>query len=73
MLDSKGERWLTAEHEPVDVDVSEWNEYTVIAQGNRLIHTVNGQLSSELIDVMIQADPSRACWQSSFTAEIPIE
>jgi len=50
MLDSKGERWLTAEHEPVDVDVSEWNEYTVIAQGNRLIHTVNGQLSSELID-----------------------
>ena len=50
MLDSQGERWLTAEHEPVDVDVSEWNEYTVIAQGNRLIHTVNGQLSSELID-----------------------
>lgn len=50
MLDPQGERWLTAEHEPVDVDVSEWNEYTVIAQGNRLIHTVNGQLSSELID-----------------------
>ena len=50
MLDPQGERWLTAEHEPVDVDVSEWNEYTVIAHGNRLIHTVNGQLSSELID-----------------------
>lgn len=50
MLDPQGERWLIAEHEPVDVDVSEWNEYTLIAQGNHLIHTVNGQLSSELID-----------------------
>ena len=50
MLDPQGERWLIAEHEPVDVDVSEWNEYTLIAQGNHLIHTVNGQLSSQLID-----------------------
>jgi len=50
MLDPEGDRWLIAEHEPVEVDVFEWNEYTVIARGNRLIHTVNGQLSSELID-----------------------
>ena len=50
MLDPEGERWLIAEHEPVEIDVSEWNEFAVIAQGNRLIHTINGQLSSELID-----------------------
>jgi len=50
MLDPEGERWLLAEHEPVKVDVSKWNEYTVIARGNHLIHKINGQVSSELID-----------------------
>lgn len=50
ILDPSGTRWLTAEQEPVRVNVSDWNEYTVIARGNRLIHKVNGQVSSELID-----------------------
>jgi hypothetical protein len=50
MLDPKGERWVVAEHEPVKVDVSEWQEYTVIARGNHLIHKVNGKVTSELTD-----------------------
>jgi hypothetical protein len=50
VLDPSGVRWLIAEHDPVKVSVAEWNEYAVIAQGNRLIHKVNGQISSELID-----------------------
>jgi hypothetical protein len=50
MLDPQGNRWLLSEHEPVTVDVSEWNEYTVIARGNHLIHKINGKVSSELID-----------------------
>jgi hypothetical protein len=50
MLDRKGARWLLAEHEPVAVDVSQWNEYTVIARGNHLIHKVNGKVTSELTD-----------------------
>lgn len=50
ILDPEGERWLLSEHEPVKVDVSKWNEYTVIARGNHLIHKINGQVSSELID-----------------------
>lgn len=50
VVDPEGARWLVAEHEPVKVDVSQWNEYTIIARGNHLIHKVNGQVTSELID-----------------------
>lgn len=50
LLDPEGARWLTAEHEPVKVDVTQWNEYTIIARGNHLIHQVNGQTTSELVD-----------------------
>lgn len=50
MLDPGGERWLLSEHEPVKADISEWNEFTIIARGNRLIHQVNGRVTSELID-----------------------
>lgn len=50
MLDPEGARWLLSEQEPVKVDTSKWNEYTVIARGNRLVHTVNGKVASELID-----------------------
>jgi hypothetical protein len=50
VLDPEGGRWLVGEHEPVRVDISGWNEYTVIASGNRLIHRVNGRLTSELVD-----------------------
>lgn len=50
MLDPDGALWLLAEHAPVKVDVSQWNEYTVIARGNHLIHKINGQITSELID-----------------------
>ncbi len=50
LLDPSGSRWLLSEHEPVKADTSQWNEYTVIARGNHLIHKVNGQVTSELID-----------------------
>jgi len=50
MLDPEGTLWRLSEHEPVKVDVSQWNEYTIIARGNHLIHKINGQTTSELID-----------------------
>ena len=50
LLDPDGARWLLSEHDPVDVDVSDWQEYTVIARGNHLIHQVAGKTTSELID-----------------------
>ena len=50
MIDPEGARWLLWEHEPVEVDLSEWNEFTIIAKGNHLVHKVNGETTSELID-----------------------
>jgi len=43
-------RWLVAEHDPIAVDTAQWNEYTVIARGNHLIHKLNGQVTIDLID-----------------------
>lgn len=50
MLDPDGALWQLSQHEPVKVDVSQWNEYVIIAKGNRLSHFINGQPTSELID-----------------------
>lgn len=50
VLDPEGNRWQVSEHEPVKADVIQWNEYTIIAQGNHLIHKVNGKVTSELTD-----------------------
>ncbi len=50
ILDPEGALWQIGEHTPVKVDVSQWNDYVIIAQGNRLRHFINGQLTSELID-----------------------
>ena len=49
-VDPEGRRWLLKKHDPVEVDVTEWNEYTVIARGNHLVHMVNGQPASEMFD-----------------------
>lgn len=50
IIDEQGKKWLTAEREPVTVDVADWNEYTIIAVGNKLIHKVNGRVTAEVID-----------------------
>jgi len=50
IIDRDGVKWLVKETEPVKVDVADWNEYTVIARGNHLIHKVNGQVTADVID-----------------------
>jgi hypothetical protein len=50
IVDRDGAKWIVKEGEPVKVDVAEWNEYTVIARGNHLIHKVNGQITADIID-----------------------
>lgn len=50
LLDPDGALWQLSEHAPVKIDVSQWNEYTIIAKGNHLIHQINSQTTSELID-----------------------
>ena len=50
VIDPDGKRWLTAERQPVKVDIAEWHEYVVIAQGNHLIHKIDGQVTIDLTD-----------------------
>jgi hypothetical protein len=50
VIDPEGKRWLASEREPVNVDIADWHEYTVIAQGNHLIHKIDGQVTIDLLD-----------------------
>ena len=50
VIDPDGKLWLVAEREPVKVDIAEWHDYTVIAQGNHLIHKIDGQVTIDLVD-----------------------
>lgn len=50
VIDPDGVRWLTAKREPVAKDVAEWNEYSVVAIGNHLVHRINGEMTAELTD-----------------------
>jgi len=50
VIDPHGEKWLVAVREPVKVDVAEWHDYTIIAQGNHLIHKLDGKLTIDLVD-----------------------
>jgi hypothetical protein len=50
VMDPTGQRWLVGERPRVQADLSQWNEFTVIARGNRLEHKVNGQTTSVFVD-----------------------
>ncbi|MDB6007467.1 MAG: Cytochrome c, partial [Prosthecobacter sp.] len=50
VIDPEGSKWLTGTHEPVKVDIAEWHEYTILAQGNHLVHKIDGQETIDLLD-----------------------
>ncbi|MDA7887993.1 DUF1080 domain-containing protein [Akkermansiaceae bacterium] len=50
VTDPEGTRWLTDRHDPVKAKFGEWNEYTIIANGNHLIHKLNGKKTAEFHD-----------------------
>jgi hypothetical protein len=50
IIDREGQKWLVKETDPVKADVAEWNEYTIIAHGNHLIHMLNGQVTADITD-----------------------
>ena len=50
VIDPEGKRWIVEEREPVKADIAEWHDYTVIAQGNHLIHKLDGQVTVDLVD-----------------------
>ena len=49
-IDPEGNKWITAQRDPVAVDVAKWHEYTVIAKGNHVIHKVDGKVTAEYTD-----------------------
>jgi hypothetical protein len=50
VIDPSGVKWLATERDPVEVDIAEWHEYTVIAKGNHLVHLIDGKTTMELTD-----------------------
>ena len=50
VMDPTGQRWQVGERPRVTADLAQWNEFTVIARGNRLEHRVNGRTTSVFID-----------------------
>jgi hypothetical protein len=50
VVDDKGDKWLAAERDAVKVDFTEWHEYVIVAQGNHLIHKVDGKVTIDLVD-----------------------
>ena len=50
IVTKSGEKWVTESRPPVAVDINDWNEYTIIAKGNRLVHQVNGKTTVDIVD-----------------------
>lgn len=50
IIDPAGVKWLASEHDPVQADIAEWHEYTIIARGNHLVHQIDGKVTMELTD-----------------------
>ena len=50
VIDPSGVKWLAGEHDPIELDVTEWHEYTIIAKGNHLVHQIDGKTTMELTD-----------------------
>lgn len=50
VMDPTGQRWQVGERPRVTADLSQWNEFSVIARGNRMEHRVNGRTTSVFID-----------------------
>jgi len=50
IIDPDGMQWLVAKHAPVTVDVAQWHEYRIIAQGNHIVHKIDDKTTIELRD-----------------------
>ncbi|MCX7825249.1 MAG: DUF1080 domain-containing protein [Verrucomicrobiae bacterium] len=50
IVDDKGNKWIVSETAPVEAKNDEWHEFTIIAQGNHLIHKIDGKTVMELYD-----------------------
>lgn len=49
VIDPSGVKWLVGEHDPIELDVAEWHEYTIIAKGTHLVQSVCDNTLEHLI------------------------
>jgi hypothetical protein len=50
VIDPDGKAWLVSKSDPIEADVAQWHEYTIIAQGNHIVHKIDGKTTIELRD-----------------------
>ncbi|MDP6446563.1 MAG: DUF1080 domain-containing protein, partial [Pirellulaceae bacterium] len=51
IVDRAGDKWITGTTGPVrQTKLDQWNTFEVIANGNKLIHKLNGKVCAEIID-----------------------
>jgi hypothetical protein len=51
IIDDKGETWIVGSTSPpTKPSLEKWHDYTVVAQGNRLVHKLDGKTTVEVID-----------------------
>jgi hypothetical protein len=50
VVDDKGQKYIISQKDPLNVDIAQWHEYTVIAVGNKLTHKIDGQVVMEMTD-----------------------
>jgi putative heme-binding domain-containing protein len=50
IVDPAGKKWVVKSSAPINVNVADWNEYKIIARGNRFIHQVNGKTTVDIVD-----------------------
>jgi len=55
VVDPAGEKWLVEEMPLLVTDDAQWNEYSIIARGNRLEHRINGTTVFRMTDYDEQA------------------
>jgi putative heme-binding domain-containing protein len=55
VIDPAAKRWLTGEHDAVKVDIAQWHEYSITANGNHVVHKIDGKLATELRDFDLKA------------------
>ncbi len=51
IVDRAGDKWITGTTGPVqEIKLEQWNSFEIIANGNKLIHKLNGKVCAEIID-----------------------
>ena len=51
IVDNRGDKWITGTTGPVQqIKLDQWNTFEIVATGNKLVHRLNGEVCTEIID-----------------------